>query len=154
MINLNKLYCQLNENLNFNNEIRQVFGIGLKNNLYKKFGLSLNAHTGVIKIIEENLDFDIEYYVLKEFFVSFPLKQEIKDNIRKKIIKKIYQGYRHHVGLPVRGQRTHANSKTVKKTYNKNLVLSVGYKTANLYKKKKAKQVKKPQKKKITKKKK
>jgi hypothetical protein len=85
MINLNKLYCQLNENFNFNSEIRQIFGIGLKNNLYKKFGLALNAHTGVIKIIEEKLDFDIEYYILQEKFVSFPLRQEIKDNIRKKL---------------------------------------------------------------------
>jgi small subunit ribosomal protein S13 len=140
MIVFNKLYCQLNENTNFNTEIRQVFGVGSNNNLYKKFGLARNSHTGVIKIVDENLEFDIEYYILRERFVSFPLKQEIKDNIRKKIIKRIYEGYRHQKGLPVRGQRTHSNCKTVKKTYNKNIVLSTGFKTANLFRKRPVKQ--------------
>lgn len=147
MINLNKLYCQLNENFNFNNEIRQIFGIGSNNNLYKKFGLASNAHTGVIKIIEEKLDFDIEYYILQERLVSFPLKQEIKDNIRKKMIKRIYKGHRHTFGLPLRGQRTHSNSKTVKKGFNKNIVLTSGFKN-NLSKKKLLKKpLKKPLKK-------
>jgi len=135
MIVFNKLYCQLNEQVNFNTEIRQIFGIGANNNLYKKFGLARNAHTGIIKIATETLEFDIEYYILRKRFVSFPLKQEIKDNIRKKILKRIYEGYRHQKGLPVRGQRTHSNSKTVKKTFNKNIVLSTGFKTADLTKK-------------------
>ena len=87
-------------------------------------------------------EFDIEYYILKSMNVSFPLKQEVKDNIRKKIIKKIYQGYRHQTGLPVHGQRTHSNSKTVKKTYSSNLLLSTGFKKDNLLRKKKTKPIK------------
>ena len=136
MIVFNKLYCQLDEKLNFDSQIQQIFGVGTHNNLYKKFGLSKNAHSGVIKIISLNLEFDIEYYILKKKTVSFPLKQEIKDNIRKKIIKRIYQGMRHNLGLPVHGQRTHSNCKTVKKTFNKNIVITSGFKNKNLLKKK------------------
>ena len=142
MIALDKLYCQLDEELNFNSQIQQIFGIGTNNTIYKKFGLHQNAHVSVLKTISINLEFDIEYYILKSMNVSFPLKQEVKDNIRKKIIKKIYQGYRHQSGLPVHGQRTHSNSKTVKKTYSSNLLLSTGFKKDNLLRKKKTKPIK------------
>ena len=152
MIYFNKLFCQLDEHLNFDSQIRQIFGVGVNNNIYKKFGLTKNAHVGVIKIIDETLEYDIEYYILKQRFVSFPLRQEIKDNIRKKIVKRIYEGYRHQVGLPLRGQRTHSNSKTVKKNYNKNIVLSTGFKSKDLYKKKLQKAVKKKQNKPLAKK--
>lgn len=143
MIIFNKLYCQLNENLNFDSQLQQIFGIGTCNYIYRKYGLNKNSHAGILKIIHANLDFDIEYYILKEKQVSFTLRQEIKDNIQKKIIKKIYQGFRHKLGLPVHGQRTHSNSKTQKKTFNKNTVLSLGFKTPNLLKKKKNKTIKK-----------
>lgn len=143
MIVFNKLYCQLNENLNFDAQMQQIFGIGTHNKLYRKFGLSKNAHAGILKIVCLNLEFDIEYYILKRKLVSFPLKQEIKDNIRKKIIKKIYQGLRHHLGLPVHGQRTHSNCKTIKKTFNKNILLKTGFKSPNLLKKKLKKVLKK-----------
>lgn len=149
MIVFNKLYCQINENLNFDSQMQQIFGIGTHNNLYKKFGLSKNAHSGILKIIHLNLEFDIEYYILKRKLVSFPLKQEIKDNIRKKIIKKIYQGLRHHLGLPVHGQRTHSNCKTIKKTFNKNITLTTGFKGPNMFKKKQKKTIKKLKNKKI-----
>ena len=143
MIYFNKLFCQLDDGLNFDSQLRQIFGIGINNNIYKKFGLAKNAHAGILKIIDDSLEFDIEYYILKERFVSFPLRQEIKDNIRKKIIKRIYQGYRHNHGLPVRGQRTHSNCKTLKKTHNKNIVLTTGFKNKNLFKKKNLKVIKK-----------
>jgi small subunit ribosomal protein S13 len=151
MIAFDKLYCQLNEELSFDSQIQQIFGIGTNNNLYKKFGLHKTAHAGVLKIVSLNLEFDIEYYILKKKNVSFPLKQELKDNIRKKIIKKIYQGYRHQSGLPVHGQRTHSNSKTVKKTHNSNLTFSTGFKTENLLKKKKMKPTKVNKAKKVSK---
>jgi ribosomal protein S13 len=147
MIILDKLYCQLQEELNFNSQIQQIFGIGTNNLLYQKFGLNKQAHCGIIKIIDIALEFDIEYYILKKRNVSFPLRQEIKDNIRKKIIKKVYQGLRHEVGLPVHGQRTHSNSKTCKKTHNIGLVLSTGFKKTNLLKKQIKKPLKKPSKK-------
>jgi len=134
MLVFNKLFCQIDDDLNFNAQIQQVFGLGKQNQLYKKYGLSKNAKAGIVHIIDINLEYDIEYYILKRRSVSFPLKQEIKENIQKKIVKRIYQGYRHEIGLPVHGQRTHSNSKTVKKTFNKNIVMTSGFKTTNLFK--------------------
>lgn len=155
MINFNKLFCQLNESLNLNSELRQVFGLGVNNNICKKFGISKKGHVGVLKIADETLEFDIEYYILKEKFVGFPLRQEIKDNIRKKIVKRIYQGYRHQIGLPLHGQRTHSNAKTVKKNYKQSTLSTVDFKSKDAKKKKLQKLLKKKSKvqlKKVTKK--
>ena len=37
MIYFNKLFCQLDDTLNFDSQLRQIFGIGINNNIYKKF---------------------------------------------------------------------------------------------------------------------
>lgn len=52
---------------------------------------------------------------LSEMFVEGRLKKEKKANIKRLIMIKTYRGFRHKVGLPVRGQRTHTNAKTMKK---------------------------------------
>lgn len=46
--------------------------------------------------------------------VEMDLRQEVKRNIKKKVDIKCYQGIRHKLGLPVRGQRTHTNARTRK----------------------------------------
>merc|ERR1712037_925578 len=43
------------------------------------------------------------------------LREQISKNIKKKIDLGIYQGKRHNLGYPVRGQRTLSNGKTQKK---------------------------------------
>ena len=48
------------------------------------------------------------------FKVEGPLKQEISTNIRELSSIGTYRGYRHKVGLPVRGQRTSCNARTRK----------------------------------------
>jgi len=143
MITYDKLYCQLNEESNFDSGIRQIYGIGCNNQIYKKFGLSRNAHAGVLKIVSETLEFDIEYYISKKRQVSYQLQQIVENNIKRKILQRTYKGSRHQAGLPVRGQRTHSNCKTVKKTFNKDVVLSTGFKTPDLAKKKPQKSLKK-----------
>jgi ribosomal protein S13 len=97
---------------------------------------------------------------LKNYLVSFPLKQNIKDNINKKIVKKIYQGLRHKLGLSVHGQRTHSNCKTFRHFFKKSLNLLNTPKSnkkqvkKNMLKKKEEKQKKKELDKKKSKKKK
>lgn len=52
--------------------------------------------------------------VLEEFKVEGDLKKEIRENIQR--LKRIgsYRGSRHSVGLPVRGQRTRTNARTLR----------------------------------------
>jgi small subunit ribosomal protein S13 len=42
------------------------------------------------------------------------LRREVANNIKRKIEIGSYQGIRHRLGLPVRGQRTHTNARTRK----------------------------------------
>jgi small subunit ribosomal protein S13 len=61
-------------------------------------------------------------------FVSFLKKHILKEEIIKKILidqltllieNNTFRGYRHKVGLPVNGQKTHNNRKTQRKLYRK-----------------------------------
>ena len=51
---------------------------------------------------------------LEEFKVEGDLKKEIRENIDRLKAIKSYRGIRHIVNLPVRGQRTKTNARTVK----------------------------------------
>jgi small subunit ribosomal protein S13 len=46
--------------------------------------------------------------------VEGDLRREVANNIKRKIEIGSYQGVRHRLGLPVRGQRTHTNARTRK----------------------------------------
>jgi len=48
------------------------------------------------------------------FTVEGDLRREVANNIKRKIEIGSYQGVRHRLGLPVRGQRTHTNARTRK----------------------------------------
>jgi ribosomal protein S13 len=115
---LPKLYIDFHDDLKFNTQYQRVFGIGSKNKIYKKFGLTSKALFGIIHI-RPSFEYLIESYTLKEKQVSFPLRQSITDNIHKKISINAYQGIRHKFGLSVRGQRTHSNCRTNKKIFRK-----------------------------------
>ena len=61
---------------------------------------------GDIKAIREVLDTD--------FKVEGDLRREVQMNIKRLMDLGCYRGLRHRKGLPVRGQRTHTNSRTRK----------------------------------------
>jgi len=134
MINFEKLSCELDENLNLHAQLQKIFGVGKKNIICKKYGFSQQAHCGVMQIASnsEDFEFDIEYYILTYMLVEQSLRQEIDKNIKKKLKIRTYQGHRHYVGLPVRGQRTHTNSRTVRKLHGVKLVYRSGFKRGNL----------------------
>ena len=50
----------------------------------------------------------------REVMVEGDLRREVAQNIRRLISISSYRGIRHRKGLPVRGQRTHTNSRTRK----------------------------------------
>lgn len=53
-------------------------------------------------------------YIEEHFRVEGDLRREVANNIKRKIEIGSYQGIRHRLGLPVRGQRTHTNARTRK----------------------------------------
>lgn len=67
-----------------------------------------------VKDLSEEEQNSIRSYVEKKFKVEGELKHEKRDNIKR--LKEItcYKGTRHQKGLPVRGQRTKTNNRTVR----------------------------------------
>ena len=65
----------------------------------------------------------------KKIRVEGELKHEVKMNVKRLKEIKSYRGYRHQRGLPVRGQRTKTNSRTVRGNVRK--TMGSGRKSAN-----------------------
>ena len=53
-------------------------------------------------------------YLEGAFRLEGDLRREVAENIKRKMEIGSYQGVRHRLGLPVRGQRTHTNARTRK----------------------------------------
>lgn len=53
-------------------------------------------------------------HIESAYRVEGDLRREIANNIKRKIETGSYQGMRHRLGLPVRGQRTHTNARSRK----------------------------------------
>jgi small subunit ribosomal protein S13 len=53
----------------------------------------------------------LRHHIENTFRVEGDLRREVANNIKRKIEIGSYQGVRHRLGLPVRGQRTHTNAR-------------------------------------------
>ena len=90
-----------------------LYGIGLT--LSKRICRELNfAPELTIAKLTSQQKFEIAKKIKAEFRVEENLKELIKNNIQKYMSNGSLRGYRHKHHLPVRGQRTHTNAKTVK----------------------------------------
>ena len=56
----------------------------------------------------------LRQHIDDSYRVEGDLRREVANNIKRKIEIGSYQGVRHRLGLPVRGQRTHTNARTRK----------------------------------------
>lgn len=91
-----------------------IHGIGKSSALkiLSKSNISTNNYA-------ENLK-DNELIKLREFIqknnnkIEGELRRQVSENIRRKIEIRCYQGIRHRKKLPVRGQRTKTNARTLK----------------------------------------
>ena len=109
---------ELSENKSIFFALKYIFGIGCyrSNFICKKMGFSLN-----LKV--KNLTKDqISKLTLTIESLNYNLGNDLKKlrfvTLKKLINIKSYKGLRRNEGLPVRGQRTHTNSKTSKKKLN------------------------------------
>ncbi|QQS61415.1 MAG: 30S ribosomal protein S13 [Candidatus Moraniibacteriota bacterium] len=90
-----------------------VYGIGLPTSQKILAELGINPDTRMKDVSEEDVN-RLRDVVEKQHRVEGDLRHEIKMNIRR--LKEIgsYRGMRHSKGLPVRGQRTKTNTRTVR----------------------------------------
>ena len=106
------LGINLNDNQRIEMALTAVFGIGRSraHTILDKAGIEYGRKPKELTIEEENTSrTDIEVFKLEA-----DLKREIGTNIKRLKDIKSYRGVRHTKRLPVRGQRTKSNARTLK----------------------------------------
>lgn len=90
-----------------------IFGIGksTSSKILEELGIDKLKKTKDLTEEEQNA---VRNHIEKKFKVEGELKHEIRDNVKR--LKEIgcYRGTRHQKGLPVHGQRTKTNNRTVR----------------------------------------
>jgi len=97
-----------------------IYGIGRSTagKIIDSLGISRDKKAKELTQTEQN---KIREYVEKRIRVEGELKHEVRSNIKR--LKEIgcYRGIRHQKSLPVRGQRTKTNSRTIRGNVRKTM---------------------------------
>ena len=90
-----------------------IYGVGKNTASDILAELKINKDKRVKDLTEEEQN-SIRSYVEKKVKVEGDLKLEVRDNVKRLKEVGCYRGIRHQRGLPVRGQRTKTNNRTVR----------------------------------------
>jgi len=93
--------------------LRYIHGIGSKRASDICSHLNIDPATRVTNLTNDEVA-KIRKYIEANYRVEGDLRRDVSQNIRRKTEIGSYQGSRHRLGLPVRGQRTHTNARTRK----------------------------------------
>jgi small subunit ribosomal protein S13 len=91
-----------------------LYGISFHQSLRICKNIGINPHITINKLKSNHVNRLIQY-INKNIKVEQLLKKEKKDRLNELLDIKSNRGIRLNQGLPVRGQRTHTNAKTVRK---------------------------------------
>jgi small subunit ribosomal protein S13 len=90
-----------------------IYGIG-KTSAKKIIEATQTDPDGRMNQLTEEQVSKLRSVIESEYTIEGTLRGEVSRNIKRLIDIGSYQGLRHRVGLPVRGQRTHTNARTRK----------------------------------------
>ena len=109
------LETKLLENKSLVFALNKVYGLGNSKSkkICKSLGFSINLK--VISLTKDQVSKLIRFIENSDNLVSSDLKKHKFMVLKKLTNLKLYRGLRRFNGLPVRGQRTHTNSKNSKK---------------------------------------
>ena len=93
--------------------LRYIHGIGSKRASDICDDLNIDRATRVTNLTNDEVA-KIRKYIESNYRVEGDLRRDVSQNIRRKTEIGSYQGSRHRLGLPVRGQRTQTNARTRK----------------------------------------
>ena len=99
--------------------LTRIYGIGRFRASFLCQELGINESTRVRDLTDSQRS-SIFQYIEENFCVESDLRREKGTVIKQLIEISGHRGFRHRIGLPLRGQRTHTNAKTQKKLANKN----------------------------------
>ena len=90
-----------------------IYGVGRSTSKVILENCQIDPNTKVRSLTDEEV-VRLRSYLDQNLKVEGDLRREVSQNIKRKMEIGCYQGLRHRVGLPVRGQRTHTNARTRK----------------------------------------
>lgn len=90
-----------------------IYGVGSTTSRLILANCQIDPNTKVRNLTDEEV-VRLRSYIDQNLKVEGDLRREVAQNIKRKMEIGCYQGLRHRVGLPVRGQRTHTNGRTRK----------------------------------------
>lgn len=110
------LETKLSENKSVFFALTRIYGIGRSTAflICKKLGFSINLK--VKDLTQEQVSEILQTVELLDLTLNNELKKFKSLSLKKLISIKSYRGLRRVRGLPVRGQRTHTNAKSSRKT--------------------------------------
>ncbi len=90
-----------------------IFGIGLPRSQRLLSATGVNPDTRIKDLTDSEVN-QIREYITQNYKVEGDLRREVQLNIKRLIEIGSYRGLRHRRNLPVRGQRTRTNARTMK----------------------------------------
>lgn len=90
-----------------------IFGIGRTRSAQVLSALKLDPNARTKELGEAEIN-KLKDYIEKNFTIEGELKHQVQMNIRRLKDIGCYRGIRHMRGLPVRGQKTRTNTRTVR----------------------------------------
>jgi small subunit ribosomal protein S13 len=90
-----------------------IYGVGRSRAAATVAATDIDPDTRVRDLSDEEI-VRLRTHIEDQFRVEGDLRREVANNIKRKIEIGSYQGIRHRLGLPVRGQRTHTNARSRK----------------------------------------
>lgn len=107
-----------NTNLKDKKKVRfalcEIYGIGkvLSNQICESLGFSERYKVSQLTNLQVQ---QLSQLIAENFLIGTEKKRDLRDNRNRLIQIGCYRGFRHSRGLPVRGQRTHGNARTVRR---------------------------------------
>ena len=90
-----------------------IYGVGRSRAEETLAATEVNPDTRVRDLSDDEVG-RLRAHIENAYRVEGDLRREVANNIKRKIEIGSYQGIRHRLGLPVRGQRTHTNARSRK----------------------------------------
>jgi len=90
-----------------------IYGVGRTRAEHTLAAAEVDPSTRVRDLTDDEV-VRLRQHIDDTYRVEGDLRREVANNIKRKIEIGSYQGVRHRLGLPVRGQRTHTNARTRK----------------------------------------
>ena len=108
------------ENKRIEIALTYIYGIGnsLSKKILKEAGVDANKKAEALTAKEIN---DLKDYIEKNYKIEGDLRRQVMINVKRLKDVGAWRGLRHIKGLPVRGQRTKTNNRTVRGNVRKTM---------------------------------